>query len=639
MRSIFRNVITFLLLFFCSIPPGQVCSQSAMSSRTANYKMVVKLDPETKTVTGYEILHWFNRTGNSTRELHFHLYLNAFKNNKTTLMQESGKRFQQSFARENAWGEIRIDTLQLLDGPDLTDKIEFIAPDDSNAHDETVFRIPLPQAVQPRQSQKLKIHFTAKLPKLTLRTGYADDFFMVAQWFPKIGVFENERWNCHQFHRNSEFYADFGVYDVQITLPEKYVVAAVGQEISRQRTPGGQILRFLAEDVHDFAWCASPDFQIATDQFGETKLKFYHMPWHQHLVPQILNTVKQSLKTTDTWFGLYPYPTLSFLCPPTNAIQAGGMEYPTLFTIAAFGFLPEEIRLAPMIAIHEFSHNYWYGMVASNEFEEPWLDEGFTTYTEIKLMESLFGPNANLIQFPWLEADDRSLHRISYLAHRDAFPLASRAWDVPAGDYSNTFYNKSALFLLTLENYLGPEQMQTVLREYFRRWKFRHPRTADFVAVVNEVTGQNRDWFFDPFLYEAGAIDYAVTEIISHEVPSFAGLNPADTTAADSGSFYSRVRVERLADGRLPVEILVTFSSGRTVRENWDGQAKCHFLTYQGSDQVISAEVDPERKIQLDRQFSNNSRTVEFQGAGVNRFWLKILFWIQNALLLTTGAG
>jgi hypothetical protein len=321
------------------------------------------------------------------------------------------------------------------------------------------------------------------------------------------------------------------------------------------------------------------------------------------------------------------------------------MEYPTFFTGIAIGFLPAGIRFSELVAVHEFCHNYWHGLVASNEFEEPWLDEGFASYSEIKLIESLFGAEGNLVQFFGFELDDRSWHRAQYLSRPDAFPLTRRAWEVPLGDYGITFYNKPALLLLTLENFLGPVPMQAVLREYFQRWKFKHPRTQDFVTVVNDVTGQNWDWFFNQFLYEACSVDYAVTEISSEKIDPLHGQPPmnftslTDSSVADSNIFLSRVRVERLADGRLPVEILVTFSSGQVIRENWDGLAKCNLREYRRRDFVVSAEVDPARKIQLDRSFSNNSRTAEFGSAGVNRVWFKFLFWIQNALLLVSAAG
>jgi len=641
MQSLSKILIGLLLAAISAGFIPSVCANPALSSRIANYELKIHFDPESKIITGEEVLHWVNSSDRTATELRFHLYWNAFKNSATLLAQEAGNHFQAQLAENNGWGEIRIDSLQLPDGRDLTGQLEFVAPA-GYLHDETVVR--LPQVVRPGKSIQLKIWFTAKLPRLLLRTGFSDDFFFVAQWFPKIGVF-NGTWNCHPFHRNSEFFADFGVYDVQITLPSRFVVAAVGHLISRQKQAETTTWHFRAEDVHDFAWSASPDFQIATDSFHDTQILFYYLPWHRRLVPQHLVTVRKSLELTTEWFGEYPYPTLSFLSPPLNALEAAGMEYPTFFTAGAIGFLPAGIRFSELVAIHEFSHNYWYGLVASNEFEEPWLDEGFASYTEIKLIEALFGNEANVINFLGFELDDRSLHRAQYLSRPDVFPLTRRAWEVPLRDYGHTFYNKPALLLLTLENFLAPGQMQTVLREYFRRWKFRHPRTSDFVNVVNDVTGQNWDWFFNQFLYESGSIDYAVTEIFSSEMKPLRGqppvnyAPPADSSGSDSVQYFSRVRIERLADGRLPVEIQVTFSSGQSIRERWEGLEKYNLLEYRRRDFVVVAEVDPDRKIQLDRQFSNNSRSAEFQNAGVNRLWFQFLFWIQNALLLVSVAG
>jgi len=139
--------------------------------------------------------------------------------------------------------------------------MEFVQPDDQNKDDRTVMRVALPEAVPPGGSITLDIAFQSKLPRVVARSGHKDDFYMVGQWFPKIGVWEDGEWNCHQYHASSEFYADFGEFEVAITVPEGYVVGATGRRIGERKNGDGTVTYTHAqEDVHDFAWTKSPDF-------------------------------------------------------------------------------------------------------------------------------------------------------------------------------------------------------------------------------------------------------------------------------------------------------------------------------------------------------------------------------------------
>jgi len=646
-KIVFLGLMLFPAILAADWPPGP-----APSPRNANYQIWVRLNHETKTLEGREIVSWQNITNQPAPDLQFHLYLNAFKNTASTFMQEASTAFRKKKRQPEDWGHIRLDTLRLSNGLDLTSRIEYIAPDDGNVHDQTVIRVPLPEPVRPGQSLQVEIIFQSKLPKIMKRTGYHRDFFMVAQWFPKIGVFEKGQWNCHQFHYHSEFYADFGIYDVYITLPQKFVVGGVGAPVGEQvNEDGTKTVHFQAADVHDFAWTASPDFVIAEDYFENIQIRLFHLPWHQNTVDWHLSPLKQSLGLLKDWLGEYPYPTLSLVSPPVKALEAGGMEYPTFFTVGTLAFLPGGLRFTEQTTIHEFCHNYWQGMVASNEFEAPWLDEGLTSYTETKLMEAIFGTAANNIDFWGIKLNQRDYHRQAYLSQPATDPIVKAAWQFQPGAYGVCNYSKPALLLLTLENLLGEDVLRTALQTYFRRWKFKHPTTQDFINVLNEVADQNLDWFLEPLLFGTATVDYAIRSIDYHRVKPHQGIgvNELDLLSFEDGDssqvnegakqYHSKIYVERLGEMVLPVELLIHFSDGETVRKQWDGQAKWHLFEYRRPAYAISAQVDPENKILLDTNLFNNSKTVSFQSAGVNRVWLRVLFWVQNALFLMGMAG
>ncbi len=203
-----RILMTLLAgLAFISLP-----GFGALSRQVVDYRIQVKLQPEKKTLAGRETVTWLNDSAVPVSELQFHLYLNAFKNNRSTFMKESGGTHRGFKVDEDDWGYITVKSLRVKEGEDLTSRMEFIQPDDGNADDQTVMRIPLPAPVAPQEKVALEIEFEAKLPRVFARSGFFDDFYMVGQWFPKLGVNQDGVWNCHQYHNNSELFADYGVY-------------------------------------------------------------------------------------------------------------------------------------------------------------------------------------------------------------------------------------------------------------------------------------------------------------------------------------------------------------------------------------------------------------------------------------------
>src|SRR3954471_9278169 len=251
-------------------------SETALSDRLPDYRLEAVLDPVKHTVAGKERLTWRNRSAVTVRSLYFHLYLNAFEGKGSTFYVEM-ERYRTSrtglIPKKGEWGFIELGAVTQAGKP-LSWR--FVHPDGGPATDRTVARIDLADPVPPGGSTVIDIAFHDKLPRVIARTGYFGSYHLVAQWFPKIGVLEipgergatAPRWNCHELHFNSEFYADFGSYDVSITVPKDFVIGAVGEEQGPPvETPEGIRHRFVQGDVHDFAFAASDQFQTLTGTY------------------------------------------------------------------------------------------------------------------------------------------------------------------------------------------------------------------------------------------------------------------------------------------------------------------------------------------------------------------------------------
>ena len=661
-----------VIAFGLAISPAQTQQilPAPLSPRITQYKIKAELDPGSQTIKGELVLDWRNPSGDTVNELRFHLYLNAFKNARSVFNVKG--RSKESI--ETDYGYIDIDEIRTNRGEDLTGRLKFIQPDEDAAgdrlillsgkplapdvcgKDQTVASVLLPTAVLPDSSVRVKIRFTSKLPKLSSRTGYSKDYFFVAQWFPKLGVYEptgmryarTSGWNTHQFHPSSEFYSNHSLYQVDITLPEDYTVGSGGKLVSEQVSDGKKTLSFRAEDIVDFAWTASKDYKLVEDQWHHVNIRLLIQPEHFNQAARHIQAAKYALEYLNAHVGPYPWNHLTIVDPPSYARGAGGMEYTTMITAGTFYLLPAQLRMPEMVTVHEFGHAYFMGILASNEFEEPWLDEGINSYWETRIMDWAYGDETGMIGFRFFHVGDVEFSRISWLsAYRpNLVPTFNNSWSFPRGTYGPSVYQKPATMLNTLERMVGQETMDRIFKKYYDRWAFKHPSSRDFVRVVNEVVtesfgdrfGENLNWFFDQFLYGTAAVDYAIRTIRVNPVFEKGGLydKEGSKTYIESerieGLFRSVIQIDRLQDGIIPVEIAVRFDNGEEITEHWDGKEKVYDLVYEKPARVVSAWIDPQCKILLDANLLNNSFVIRPSAKPALKWTARFMFFVENLI-------
>ncbi|MFQ5640109.1 MAG: M1 family metallopeptidase [bacterium] len=649
-----------------------VLINSALGERIANYEMDVKLDVQNRLIDGAEILTWKNTTNFPTSELQFHLYYNAWRNDQSSMFQSVRYRsFDFSNYRDQDWAYCDVHSIKMLSGSgrseaDLTEKMEFIQPDDSNEHDRTVLRVMLPGPVAPGESIRLQIQWQSKVPRTFARTGVRGDYYFLAQWFPKVGVFENDgKWNCHQFIQ-TEFYANFGVYDVKLTVPTGWVVGATGKEVEQKDNEEGTTThRYYQEDVHDFAWVTTPHFQVHTKRFEEPDLptvdmRLLLMPDHAAKRDRYFAATHAALKYYGTWWGAYPYDHITIVDPAYRS-GSGGMEYPTFFTGGARWLSPIESRRPEGVTVHEAGHQFWYGIIANNEFEHAWLDEGFNTFSTTRTLEQAY-PNPVLtwryfegfipIVFHGVAIAERTQSADGYFGFGSALKLdkmSTISWEYGPGAYGLNSYGKPGMMLRTLENYLGWETFQKAMSTYFDRWKFRHPTPQDFFDIVNEVSGKDMTWFFEQTYNSSNMFDYAVGSVKSVPVRAPKGYiekdgelifqkrekkeEDNDNDADASKQFQSTVFVRRWGEAVLPIEVKITFGDDDEVLENWDGQDRWVRFDYLKNSKITKVEVDPEHKLVLDVNTANNTWTSKPRAKISATKWAsKWMIWMQSLL-------
>jgi len=651
------------------------------SARNANYVIDVKLDADAKTLTGREIVTWRNVQSEPTSELWFHLWWNAWRNNRSSWMLEDRLRGRsdrrEATIREEDWGHVEVGSLKLLPGvgtdtADLTSQMRFVSPDDANPDDRTVMTVALPRPVGPGESIQVELAFRAKVPRTFARTGYRGDFFFLAHWYPSLGVYEPTGWNCHQFHAATEFYSDFGTYDVSMTVPKPFVLGASGRLVDRKENADGSVTyRHTEADIHNFAWTTSPDYVVREKRFTAEGLPPVDMrlliqPEHLGQVDRHFRATEAALKYYGTWYGAYPYGHITVVDPAYGA-GAGGMEYPTLFTCGTRLFNPFGGGSPEGVTIHEAGHQFWYGIVGNNEFEDAWIDEGFNSFSDARTAAVEYGDSVLVrrylrlpgtgrgtgaflpVLFPdvkrdrWVDGNGLDSYRPSSIW--DAQVTNTYKYYPPTA--SGITYSKTALWLSTLERQLGWDVLQKTMSTFFDRWKFKHPKPADFFATANEVSGQDLTRFFDQVYRSQDSFDYAVESAASKPadlegfVEQEGGLfyqNPkkanGDVKDKDKKKVYrTEVIVRRHGGATLPVDVLLVFEDGSELKESWDGEYRWKLFVAERPAKLKYAAVDPERKLLLDLNYTNNSRLLEPQSALPARKWAgKWMIWLQDLL-------
>jgi len=651
----------FLTLFFISFAHVNIVhGQASLSPRIANYIMDIQLDVSQNKLYGKTVLTWQNPSSDEIDHLLFHMYYNAFRNSKSTFFVERGvpEFLTKNIDQDCGWGWSHINKISDVNGHEISGAMSYIQTDDNNVEDKTVLKLILPEPVKANGRIELTIEWEAKIPKTMPRTGYNKDFYFFAQWFPKLGVYEpagmryatEGQWNCHQYHSAGEYYADFGNYKVNLTVPEDHTVAATGQLMGQKKKGNLRTWSFVANDVIDFTWTSSPQYVITEENYKNTEIKLYTYPHKQYLAERYLPTIKYCMAYLDEHVGEYPYPTLSIIDPPIYGMYTGGMEYPTLITSLSFCFFPDGFKTPEILVVHEFIHQYFMQMIATHEVEEAWMDEGLTTYFEGRILDSYMTPHTSTIDFWGVKIGNKEWNRHEFFSvgNPQIASNARKSWQYKHGGYGTISYNKTALWLQTLEGLVGIKTMDKVMKTYFQEWKFKHPARQDFIDIANEVITkdhpnkfpQGMDWYFEQVLYGTGLCDYKIHSIENNKSTEQRGFfkdhNQCETNSEDIDSYTSTVILHRLGEINVPVEIEVKYENGEQQLFNWDGKDRSSEIVIYTKSKIISATIDPNRKISLDKNLLNNSLTTKPRYAKTRPLSAKLVTATQHLLELVS---
>jgi hypothetical protein len=621
-------------------PSGSDVAMKEHPEEVASYTMRASLDPGAHTVHGEGTLVWKNVSSKPVNELWFHLYLNAFKNQSSVFMRAPVGGFRGTTVPKE-WGTIDVRRLTLVRGEERAELTSALELRRQNDEDETDARLPLPKEIAPGESVSIEMVWDDKLPSVVERTGHDGSFHMVAQWFPKIAKIEADGTFAHfPFHHLGEFYADYGSYDVTLDVPQNFVIGATGPAVETKMENGRRIERHLQRDIHDFAWTAFDRWQEKAERIGDVDVRILFPKGYEGHANRELATMRFALPHFGARYGKYPYNVLTLVHPPATASEAGGMEYPTLITTGGDAWIPKGLHLPELVTIHEFGHQYFYGLLASHETKWPFLDEGLNSYAESEAMETWLGKGAAMEMFGIaLGGAEAHAERARHFEHDDRVAQPAYAFS-SGGAYGSNVYSRTATILETLRRVFGDAAMQKTMGTYARRYRFSHPTPDDLVLTFREQMGDRAADALRTALFDKGWVDFAVTGTSSHEAKAAAGLFDRDgkreTVPSDkvtAGKYEGWALVVRRGNLSVPVDIELVAEDGTRTRFPWDGKNENIRLPYSGASALRSVVVDPDNKVLLDDKPENNFATAWGRtAAGAPRTWERATFWAEVLL-------
>lgn len=524
-----------LLLAGLAISAG--LSAQTYFQQDVDYKIDVKLNPAKHELSAFETIEYKNNSTSTLTFIWFHLWPNAYKNTNTALAKQFLLDGDTKFYYTEDKYRGYIDSLNFTsNGTPL--KLEY------HPQHIDIAKVHLAKPLAPGESVTISTPFKVKIPVgIFSRLGHIGKQYQITQWYPKPAVFDATGWHEMPYLNQGEFYSEFGSFEVKITLPDNYVVAATGdlQEQSEkdwleQRIKDSKnnefrpdtvvsstykTITFKQTNVHDFAWFCDYQYLVAKSEVklpesGRTVNTYaYYTRKYKKLWEKAPGYINDAVFYYSKWNGDYPYNHCSAVDGALSA--GGGMEYPNVTVIGAMN---SDFSLETVI-MHEVGHNWFYGILGSNERDNGWMDEGINSFNEMRYIYTKY-PEKGIdfgIPQPVLNAaglggrKNRYQYYIAYLFSKRQNidqPIQTHAADFTQLNYGTIMYMKTATVFDYLKAYLGDETFDKCMHKYFDKWKFKHPQPADLRKIFEDETGKDLSWFFDDLINTTKRLDYKI---------------------------------------------------------------------------------------------------------------------------------
>ena len=495
-----------------------------------NYTIQVQLDDILHSLDGFETIVYTNHSPDTLKFIWFHIWENAYKNDKTAFSEQLLRNGRSDFYFSDEQSKGYVNRLSFK----VNNERAVLVPDSANID---IAKLILPAPLAPNETINISTPFHVNLPKNFSRGGHIGQTYQITQWYPKPAVYDALGWHPIPYLDQGEFYSEFGNYDVQITLPDNYIVAASGilqntteldklinlsktkldsqanykyflkkseqyaassiakhgEVFSPKSAATSKTLHYLINNAHDFAWFASKQYLVMHDtvqlQHKTIDVFTYFPPWNHPSWDSSLLFAKNGLRYYDKHVGDYPY-NIASVVSGSEAIGSGGMEYPSVTLITTqSGGKELDITIA-----HELGHNWFYGSLGSNERDHAWMDEGMNSFEEHKYTQQQYPPHNKYDQSFEESIETSLIAQLEHIGKDQPIDLTSAAY--PSVSYGLYVYKKTCIKLLELEKQLGTDEFEKAMKSYYSQWQYKHPYPINFKTSIESSAGKSIDTWY-----------------------------------------------------------------------------------------------------------------------------------------------
>ncbi len=609
-----NNLKKFIILLFLLLNFAFIEAQNNYFQQEVNYKINVELFDDIHFIKGNIEMEYINHSPDTLSEIFMHLWGNAFKNKNTAFSKQQLRVHNTKFYYADEQDNGYYEKLNFK-----VDGIEVNWAFEEGHIDIALLKLKTP--LKPNQKIVISTPFELKIPASFSRLGHIETSYQMTQWYPKPAVYDKNGWHQMPYLNMGEFYSEFGNYDVEITLPSNYYVAATGtlQTESEKKFVEDRILftttylegsifsfidfppsseskktiRYKAEKVHDFAWFADKRFLIKRDKANlssgkEIECNVFFTDQERELWKEGAFYVKRAVEFYSARVGDYPYPQATAV---QSALSAGaGMEYPMITVIGTSGNAPA----LDQVITHEVGHNWFYGILASNERDYAWMDEGMNSYHDHKYTDVYYEDYDELSGImpkkikKQLEYSSLSYaYQIFARLGKDQSPNTTSD-DLTTVNYFLCAYEKPAMSFKLLEHYIGEQELIAAMHDYYAKWSFKHPQPEDTKASFEASTGKDLSWLFDGLMGSNATYDYGINSI---------------------NKFANTIEIVNKGSVAPPLQITYHNADGTTFNEWEEGFIGKKQILLKDSN-VKEIELD-NNKISLDINPSNDTNKID----------------------------